>query len=480
MQRRHLIIASTLILYLAAQDQLRASRPATLEEERRLKLDIAAIQATTIRAVPWSGTPRVAPPATSFHTNWPTKIGMSFRDYYRDHKDEIDYEIQKKQALTLAGGDLHGGVWLTDVDGFDELKGLDNLRQLDLRNNQLTHVTITKALPLVEDINLTNNQLTEVPAFIYDSPRLINLRLGHNQITRIDSNIGLLSGLTILRLDHNQLSTIPETIGDLRNLRVLRLNNNRLTAIPDTIGKLDGLFLLRLDNNMLTSIPATIIKLAVPSGDLSGLELYNNPIPLTQEQLRKKLMLTDSKFTLSFKSPQQERAEHALFKAIKEGDVKTVQFRFTYIRIGAVRGPLDPEYNIFTTIDPAKIRDEKGNNLMHATVQAAAAQIQPIQKHVTAITSDANLTPAEKKAQIARLERDLDTVNDRYMKIFGILLSCGDECVNSMLFTPNASGLQVIDAIFAKLGPESSLFKAILEGIPSEEEEEEKTITWHE
>lgn len=410
---------------------------------------------------------------------------ISFRYYYKGwkgSKGQIELDV-RNGTLNLAGKKL------TDLDGFDEVPNLANLRTLDLSNNQLTEIPASIGnLPRLQYLILRHNQLTTLPETIGELTNLTYLDLSHNKIESIPADIGALSKVRVLSLNHNLLSTIPEEMGGMSDLVGLRLENNHLTTIPATIGNLHWLRTLRLENNELTSIPETIGQLPW-RGDLTALYLYNNPIPLTKAQLRTRLRLAENtasqNFKLYFKSQQQERAEHDLFQAIKDGNVSKVGFRYKYILIGAVSGPYDDDLQNFAPIDVAKIRDADGNNLMHAAIQSAYDQLQPLKKHISAIMSNAELTNAQKKEQVEPFLTQIDEINDRYMKIMSILLSCGEGCVQTMLFTPNAQGQQVIEAIIAHLGFDSPIYKAILEGLASEEEEkkeaaeEEETARWH-
>ncbi len=241
------------------------------------------------------------------------------------------------------------------------------------------------------------------------------------EIARSDLNLGY-KGLT-------DLIGFEEVPG-LTALRVLYLNDNQLTALP---------------KNIFPSLTA-----------LRMLYLYNNPIPLTEKQLRQELQLPNN-VHLTFKRSEEEEAEQNLFTEIGNADVAAVRRQLDDIMVGKIRGPFYSKINI------SKIRDSNGNNLLHAAIRDAAERIKIIDGMST------GLSEVKKKAVKEVQTEQKREINDRYMKIISAILSCGEECVQNMLFTSNAEGQQVVDAIFAKLGFNSPITHAILYVLSTEE-----------
>ncbi len=279
-------------------------------------------------------------------------------------------------------------------------------------------------------------------------------------------------GLTALEeiyLNNNQLTALPANIfNGLSALQFLNLSYNQFTALPDNLfNGLTSLRILELNDNQLTALPADLFHGLTA---LQKLDLYNNPISLTEEQLLKELQLP-ANINLRFKTREQKWAERKLFVAIGNADAVTFRDRLAEImaerdreRISTVMG---------TPIVVSKIRDAKGNNLLHAAIKEAAKRIKVIDKELENIRRDEELSADEKKTATSVLLEQKREINDRYMKIMSAILSCGEECVQDMLFTPNAEGQQVIDAIFADLGFNSPIYKAILEGLTPEEKAKE-------
>ncbi len=282
-------------------------------------------------------------------------------------------------------------------------------------------------------LNLRNKELTDLNGF--------------NEVPDLDK-------LLLLNLSHNKLATLPENIfQELTRLRNLFLNDNRLTKLSANIfHSLTALQMLDLYNNQLNGLPINIFN---GLSELRRLSLWNNPIPLTKAQLVKELQLP-LKIEFSFKTQKQARAEQELFAAIKNADVLMVGQWLADIMNERVRAPW------FFKIDITKIRNSNDDNLLHAAIKDAAERLRTIDRELGIVRRDEKLSPDEKKKANNVLLEQKSEINDRYMKIISEILSCGEKCVRNMLFTPNAEGQQVIDAMFAKLGFDSPITQAIL------------------
>ncbi len=271
-----------------------------------------------------------------------------------------------------------------------------------------------------------------------------------------------LAELRRLSLSNNELATLPDNIfHGLSALKLLSLNDNRLATLPaNAFRGLTALESLYLYNNQLTAFSPNIINGLT---SLEELDLENNPIPLTQAQLE--LQLPDS-ITLSFKTPKQEQAEWELFVALENADVLTFRCWLDEIMTGVIHaaGMIHIVPNVRIVV--SKIRNPNGDNLLHAAIRAAAERIKVIDG------MSVGLPEAEKKAVKEIQAEQKAEINDRYMKIISEILSCGEQCVEDMLFTPNAEGQQVVDAVVAKLGFDSPITQAILFVLSPEESRE--------
>ena len=117
----------------------------------------------------------------------------------------------------------------------------------------------------LEDFGLTG----AVPAEIGQLMSLRELDLRDNQLTTVPAEIGQLTALTELSLSGNQLTSLPAEIGQLTLLLQLSLSHNQLTSVPASIGELTSLLELYLHGNKLTSVPAAIGELKAAGRDVS-------------------------------------------------------------------------------------------------------------------------------------------------------------------------------------------------------------------
>ncbi len=390
---------------------------------------------------------------------------ISFRDYYQSHEKEVN--------AAVAAGSLHlNNKELTDLIGFDEIPGITALEELRLDDNKLTTLTenIFHGLTHLMLLELTHNELATLPENIFHG--LTSLRwlfLANNQFSELPENIfGGLNELEDLNLYNNHLTTLPANIfHDLHALKRLHLEVNQLAALPNNIFHgLVSLETLNLNGNQLTTFQENTFYDLTALRDLS---LWNNPIPLTEAQLRKKLHLPHKVeyVELLFKTEDQEQEEQELFAGIGIANISAVRQAIDDIKTGKVNGPL------FSKIAISKIRNAKGDNLLHAAIRDAAERIKVIDGMSVGLPED------EKKAVKEVQAEQKAEINDRYMKIISAILSCGEECVQDMLFTSNAEGQQVVDSVVAKLGFDSPIYIAILVGLNQEEkttpkEEKEK------
>ncbi len=434
---------------------------------------------------------------------------ISFHDYYHGnaelgippHEKEINAAIATRHLRLISKG-------LTDLIGFNEVPGVAALREVDFTDNLLTELpnNIFHNLPALVILNLNGNELNSLPRNIFHGltkleylylqsnkltalpenifhglTALLDLHLASNQLTTLPTNI--FSGLTALEmldLGRNPLTELPENIfHNLKRLQILLLNDNQLATLPENIFQgltalrdlylydnelttladnifhgLTALQSLNLNNNQFTALSAHIFNgLTI----LEDLHLENNPIPLTQAQLRKELQLPGS-VELLFKTPEQQRAEQELFTAIENADALAVRQRLVDIRARwshTERG--------FRTII-SKIRDANGDNILHAAIKDAAERIRLING------MSAGLPEGEKQLVKQVQEEQKREINDRYMKVIRAIFSCGELCVQDMLFTPNAEGQLVIDSMVAKLGFDSPITQAIFSVLNPEEE----------
>jgi hypothetical protein len=185
-------------------------------------------------------------------------IGFSIAELLDHHR--IPVQVPADGILDLSHKKIN------DMRGFERIAGLDNLRYLDLSNNQLTTlpVGVFKGLPKLRELHLYKNQLTTLPKGVFVGLNQLDvLSLFDNQLQALP--VGAFNGLPELRRLHlykNQLTTLPKGVFvGLNQLEVLSLFDNQLQVLP--VGAFKGLPNLRwlhLHKNQLTTLPKGIFS----------------------------------------------------------------------------------------------------------------------------------------------------------------------------------------------------------------------------
>lgn len=83
----------------------------------------------------------------------------------------------------------------------------------------------------LEELNVSNNRLTgAVQAEIRNLQNLRILDLSNNELTGVPAEIGQLKKLEILNLSNNKLTGLPYELGNLENLQTLDISGNDYSA----------------------------------------------------------------------------------------------------------------------------------------------------------------------------------------------------------------------------------------------------------
>ncbi len=438
--------------------------------------------------------------------------GISFRDYYRMHKKAVDrmvaehdLQINNVHLADLTDFDeahVPGLTWLVKLNlAYNRLNtlpanifdGLANLRVLDLSYNRLTSLpsNIFNGLIALEELSLFINQLTTLPADIFKG--LANLRellimnnelssldqaifndlialrwlnLSNNKLPVLPANIfHNLIALVRLDISDNQLNVLPATIfNGLVALRWLDLSNNNLASIPANIfNGLHHIEDLLLTNNQITEFPTNILK----EQDLRQLVLVNNPIAMSETQLRKKV--GGDIWVIWFKDPKEEATERLLFKAINDGNAYEVEKRLAEITSGKYRlrnkkfpGPLLKEQDV------SKVRDPNGNNLLQLVVKNLSERVQNMRSEITKIKNEKNNSEEEKKTAADVIGQQIKAAEDLYAKIFVIIAQSvlsqaeGSSGLQEMLLSRDKNGYDVVGSAVGALGKNSTFVRALI------------------
>src|SRR3990167_5582178 len=118
------------------------------------------------------------------------------------------------------------------------------------------------------------DEITNVCPEIGKLQNLRKLDLSDNQITNVCPEIGQLKNLQILNVSYNQVVHVCPEIGQLQNLQYLDLILNKINNICPEIGQLQNLQYLDFGNNRITIIPADIIQ----CNNLVRIEYHDNNI----------------------------------------------------------------------------------------------------------------------------------------------------------------------------------------------------------
>ncbi|HMQ82935.1 MAG TPA: leucine-rich repeat domain-containing protein [Saprospiraceae bacterium] len=141
-------------------------------------------------------------------------------------------------------------------------------------------------MPRLRHLQITQSAIKVIPARLAELPQLEMLDLSGNDIRELPDALRQLRQLKRLYLNRNKISDLPEWIGEFSFLEHLYLNDNQLSELPDAIGQLKNLKHLSVQDNLLK-------KLSAELGQLTALEvlcLSGNPIarlPSSFQQLLK-------------------------------------------------------------------------------------------------------------------------------------------------------------------------------------------------
>lgn len=174
----------------------------------------------------------------------------------------------------------------------EDLKGLPNLKYLDLGKNDIKMIngTVFRDLPGLKTLKLDYNQLTEIP--LVPAPLNIEeLSLSQNHVYSIPlATMSNLPHLKILDLSNNNIMTIANgSFPDGSKLTHLNLIGNRIAALDKgSMSNLTYLETLKMNKNKLTELlPGVFSGLH----SLKTLELMRNEIQMLKSLTFKDLLM---------------------------------------------------------------------------------------------------------------------------------------------------------------------------------------------
>ncbi|KAM3134536.1 negative regulation of T cell migration [Paramecium bursaria] len=137
----------------------------------------------------------------------------------------------------------------------------DSKLATDLSNQLLTYQSIqfNNLGPMIVELNLSNNLLHLIPLQLKNCNNLRILNLTNNQITQLPQFIGSLP-LEIFIMNENQLRLLPSQFFKNTNLEILMLNNNIIELLPQELFQLK-LKKLGIKSNILITLPHNFINI---------------------------------------------------------------------------------------------------------------------------------------------------------------------------------------------------------------------------
>ncbi|RZB61705.1 Receptor-like protein EIX2 [Glycine soja] len=183
-------------------------------------------------------------------------MGREFADGFFKGKGRVSHGGGINESTKMIGEELED--WFRGISAISFIVILIILRGSTKSNSYIPIRQIPQiisSLQNIKNLDLQNNQLSgPLPDSLGQLKHLEVLNLSNNTFTcPIPSPFANLSSLRTLNLAHNRLNgTIPKSFEFLRNLQVLNLGTNSLTGdMPVTLGTLSNLVMLDLSSNLL-------------------------------------------------------------------------------------------------------------------------------------------------------------------------------------------------------------------------------------
>jgi len=130
------------------------------------------------------------------------------------------------------------------------------LRNFHLNNNPVTRFGISAPIPTLYALNLEKAKLAALPDDLFQKiPGLNRLILDKNHFVSLSPHVGRLTKLEHLSIAQNLLNSLPADIGRLVELKHLDLRENNLNSLPPQIWYMRKLETLNVSSNVLSSFP---------------------------------------------------------------------------------------------------------------------------------------------------------------------------------------------------------------------------------
>lgn len=199
--------------------------------------DLTALEDLHLRVPNWT------PPSRFYRL---TKLKQL--DFSNCLATQIPPEISQMEALSTV---IFASTSPIDLaQALPQVAKIPNLRSIELCVNALPAAIsqCQQIEKLVLYFSGTKEQPLELPAELFDFPRLRVLTITGSYLRDLPPAIGRLTSLTELSFNETTFPVLPDTIGELQNLEFLNLSGNpALQNLPDSLGKLTKLKTLMLE-----------------------------------------------------------------------------------------------------------------------------------------------------------------------------------------------------------------------------------------
>ncbi|XP_062243100.1 volume-regulated anion channel subunit LRRC8C-like [Platichthys flesus] len=174
---------------------------------------------------------------------------------------------------------------LTTVEEILSLQHCRRLVTLRLWHNKITYIPdhISK-LHSLETIDLSWNKLRKLPSRLFYCTKLRHIDVSHNQLTSLPPEVGIPQGLQFFSAAFNSLEMVPEELFSCKKLKTLALGNNCLSYLSPSVANLPQLIRLEIKGNRLESLPLEIAD--CPLLNVSGLIVEDNLLDLLPPDMR--------------------------------------------------------------------------------------------------------------------------------------------------------------------------------------------------
>eukprot|EP00064_Thunnus_orientalis_P014437 superscaffoldBa00002501_g14481 len=177
---------------------------------------------------------------------------------------------------------------LTTVEEILSLQHCRRLVTLRLWHNKITYIPdhISK-LHTLETLDISWNKLRKLPSRLFYCTKLRHLDVSHNQLTTLPPEVGILQSLQFFSVAFNSLETLPEELFSCKRLKTLALGNNCLSYLSSRVANLAQLVRLEIKGNRLESLPEEIGD--CPLLSLNGLIVEDSLLNLLPSDVRSRL-----------------------------------------------------------------------------------------------------------------------------------------------------------------------------------------------